>query len=91
MKLVTDRFAFEMPPLTYPGTGRQLPGTGTQLVTDWFAYELPPPVPDRLRDDLTNSVPGYERLPQRAEVYNSIRSPEADLMDMVAHLQKLKR
>ena len=55
-----------MPNLTYPGPGRQLPGTGTQTVTDRFAYELPPrirtqPVLDRLRDDLpdmTNSVPG---------------------------------
>ena len=45
---------------------------------------------DRLMDDppdIPNSVPGYDRLPPRAEVYNSYRSPEADLMDTVAHVQ----
>ena len=36
VKPVTERFAFEMPPPTYPGPGRQLPGTGTQPVLDWL-------------------------------------------------------
>ena len=95
MKPMTDRFAFEMPTPTYPGPDRQLPGTGTQPVTDRFAYELPPqtrtqPVLDQLRDDLSdmpNSVPGCDKLPPRAEVYDLIRSPDSDLMDTVAHLQ----
>ena len=64
-------------------------------MTDRFMYELPlwtmtQPVLDRLRDDLPdmpNSVPAYVNLPPRAEVYDSIRSLEADLMDTVAHLQ----
>ena len=58
-----------------------------------FTYELPPrirtpPVLDRLGDDFSdmpNSM--HDKLPPRAEVYDSIRSPEADLMDTVAHLQ----
>ena len=37
--------------------------------------------------DMPNLVPGYDRLPPRAEVYDSIRSPETNLMDTVAHLQ----
>ena len=81
IQLVTDRFAFEMPTPTYPG-----PGTGTQPVTDRFAYELTTwtrtqPVLDRLMDyppDMPNSVPGYDRLPPKAEVHDSIRSPETD-------------
>ena len=36
---------------------------------------------------MPSSMPGYNRLPPRAEVYDSIRSPENDLMDTVAHLQ----
>ena len=79
----------------YLGPGRQMLGTGTQPVTKRFAYELPQrtrtqPVLVRLVDDppdMPNSVPGHDRLPPRAEVYDSIRSPEADLMDTVAHLQ----
>ena len=94
MQLVTARFIFEMPTPTYPGLVWQLPGTGTQPVTDRFVYELPPrartqPVLDRSRDnlsDMPNSMPGYDRLLPRAEVYDSIRSPETDLMDTVAHL-----
>ena len=38
-------------------------------------------------DDLPNSMPGYNGLPPRAKVHDSFRSPETDLMDMVAHLQ----
>ena len=95
LKPVTDRFAFEMLTPMYQGPDRQLPGTGTQPVTDWFAYELPPrtrtqPVLDQLRDDLPympNSVPGYDKLPPRAAVYDLIRSPESDVIDTVAHLQ----
>ena len=89
VKPVTDLLAFKMPTPTYPGPGRQLPGAETQPVTDWFTYELPPrirtpPVLDRLRDDLSdmqNSM--HDKLPPRAEVYDSIKSPEADLMDTV--------
>ena len=63
-------------------------------MTDRFTYDLPPrtrtqPVLNRLRDDLPdmpNSVTGYIELPPRAEVYDSIRSTEADLIDTVAHL-----
>ena len=55
-------------------------------MTDRFAYELPPQtrtqlVLDRLMDDppdMPNSVPGYDRLLPRVEVYDSIKSPEAD-------------
>ena len=32
-------------------------------------------------------MPSYEKLSPKAEVHNSDRSPEADLMDTVAHLQ----
>ena len=42
----------------------------------------------RLGDDLSdmpNSM--HDKLPPRAEVYDSIMSPEADLMDTLAHLQ----
>ena len=36
---------------------------------------------------MPDSMPGYDSLPPRAEVYDSIRSPETDLMDMVVNLQ----
>ena len=93
VKLVTDRFAFEMPTVTYLGLGRQLQGAGTQPVADRFTYELPPRIRtplvlDRLGDDLSdmpNSM--HDKLLPRVEVYDSIRSPEAGLMDTVAHLQ----
>ena len=35
---------------------------------------------------MPNSVPDYDKLPPRADVYDFDRSPEADLMDTVAHL-----
>ena len=44
MKPVTDRFAFDMPPLTYPGPERQPPVAGTQPVkpvTYRFAFDMP--------------------------------------------------
>ena len=57
-------------------------------MTDRFMYKLPPrvrtpPVLDRLGDDLSG-MPNlrHDKLPPRA-----IRSPEADMMDTVAHLQ----
>ena len=90
VKPVTNWFTFEMP---YPGPGRQLPGAGTQPMTDRFMYKLPPwirtpPMLDRLGDDLSD-MPNlrHDELPPKAEGYDSIRSPEADLMDTVAHLQ----
>ena len=77
---VTDRYAFEMPTRRIRDWAGncQVPGHSR------FAYELPPqtrtqPVLDRLRDnlpDMPNSVPGYHRLPPRAEIFDSIRSPE---------------
>ena len=36
---------------------------------------------------MSNSVPSYRRLSPKTEGHDSHRSPEADLMDMVAHLQ----
>ena len=96
VKPVTDLCAFEMPTPTYPGPGRQLPGAETQPMTVWFMCELPPrirtpPVLDRLGDDISD-MPNlrHDKLLPRAEGYDSIRSPEADLMDTVAHLQDVE-
>ena len=52
-------------------------------MTDWFAYELPlwtrtQPWLDWLSKDLPDmpiSVPGYDKLPPRAEVYDLVKSP----------------
>ena len=62
-------------------------------MTDRFMYKLPPqvrtpPVLDRLGDNLSD-MPNlrHGKLPPRAEGYDSIRSPEADMMDTVVHLQ----
>ena len=93
VKPVTDRISFEMSTPMYPGPARQLPSAGTQPVTDRFMYELPlrirtPLVLNRSGDvlsDMPNSR--HKKLPRRVEVCDSIRSPEADLMDTVAHLQ----
>ena len=84
-KSVTHRLSFNIP--TYPGAGRQPPGAGTQPATYRFTYELPSWIRtqlwvDRLRDnlpDMPNSVPGYDKLPPRADVYDIDRSPEAEL------------
>ena len=93
--LMTDRYTFGMPTPTYQGSVRQSPGTGTQPATDRFVYELPPrtrtrPGFDRVRNDwpdMPNSVPSHDKLSPKAEVHASDRSPEADLMETVAHLQ----
>ena len=90
MTPVDDRYAFGIPALA-----RQSPGTGTQPVTDRFAYRPPPRSRtrarvDRVRDewlDMPNSVPIYGRLSPKTEECDSQRSPEAELMDTVAHLQ----
>ena len=64
-------------------------------MTDRFMYELPlwirtQPVLDRLGDDLSDMTNlQHDKLPPRAEGYDSIRSPEANLMDTMAHLQTL--
>ena len=43
---------------------------------------------DRLGDDLSDMPNSrHDKLPPMADVYDSIRSPEADMMDTVAHLQ----
>ena len=45
---------------------------------------------DRVWDDwpdMPNSVSGHDKLSPKAEVHDYDRSPEADLMDTVAHLQ----
>ena len=92
---MTARYTFGMPTPTYPGPVRQSPGTGTQPAMDRFAHKLPPqtrtrPGFDQVRDDwpdIPDSVPSYEKLSPKAEVHNSDRSPEADLMDTVVRLQ----
>ena len=95
MTPVTDWYTFGMPTPTYPGPARQSPGTGIQLAMDQFVYELPPqtktrPGFDRVWDDwpdMPNSVPSHDKLSPKAEVHDSDKSPRADLMDTVAHLQ----
>ena len=92
---VTDWYTFGMPTPTYPGPARQPLGTGIQPATDRFAYELPPRTRTRLGldwlwddgPDTPNSVCGNDKLLPRTEVPDFDRSPEADVMATVAHLQ----
>ena len=100
VKPVADRFAFKMPTrFAFEMPTRfafEMPGAGTQLMIDWFMYELPPwirtpPVLDRLGDDLSDMPNSrYDKLPPRAEVNDSIRSPKADLMHLQLEVAALK-
>ena len=93
---VNDRYTFGILAPADLGPARQSPGTGTQPVMDRFAYKPQPRTRtrsgvNRVRDewpDMPNSaVPYYGRLLPKTEECDSQRSPEADLMDRVAHLQ----
>ena len=71
---MTDRFAYELPTLPISGNGRLPSRTRTQPVFDWFMDDPP---------DMPNPGHRYDQLPPKTELYDSNRSPEADLMDTV--------
>ena len=59
-------------------------------MTGQFAFEMPTPTypgTDRQPPVAGTQLVSHDKMPPRAEGYDSIRSPEADLLDMVAHLQ----
>ena len=88
-------YTYGIPNPADPGSARRSPDIETQPVMDRLAYGSPPqtktrPGYDRVLDewpDAPNSVPSYVRPSRKTEEFDSHRSPGAELMDTVAHLQ----